>query len=51
MKHDLHAKPGTPDNNSINTEAMASATHSQIYSNSRGSWAAGNVKQQQKQQK
>lgn len=44
----IHMLSQVLDNNSIHTEAMAAATPSQIYSNSRGSWTSGNVKQQQK---
>lgn len=47
-KHHHHTKPDTPDDNPINTEAMASATRSQVPSNSRGSWMSGSVEQQQK---
>lgn len=46
IKHDHHTKPDIPDNNPINTEAMASATHSQMSSSSRGSGMSGNVEKQ-----
>lgn len=47
IKHHHHTKPDIPDSFSIDWTVMASATRSQMSSNSGGNCTSGNIKPQQ----